>query len=404
MRRTFTNTAAAAIDAGPPGTVASSLAVSGFGDARVTALVVSVDLRHSWVGDLELHLVSPGGVRVLLVGRRGGRGDDLDGTVFDMAAARRIRDAVPPFSGPHRPEGDLGDLAGSPADGSWTLEVHDRAAHDGGELTRWALEVTAEPAPAASDFAIEVRFGEGLTPAQRDAFALAAARWSAIITGDLPPLRVDGEVVDDVLIDAEGTSIDGPGEVLGQAGPTVLRPGSFLPARGVMQFDTADLAQMEADGSLVRVIVHEMAHVLGFGTIWDRLGLRQRAGSVDPVFTGAHSMREFSALTGAAAPQAVPLANEGGPGTRDAHWRESVFGNELLTGFLDQGENPISRLSVACFEDMGYRVDYGAADPYALPGPLALALMGVGAAHADHGGHGIVLVPSPVVASEDALV
>ena len=37
-----------------------------------------------------------------------------------------------------------------------------------------------------------------------------------------------------------------------------------------MSFDTADLAQIEADGSLVRVIMHEMGHVLGIGTIWDR--------------------------------------------------------------------------------------------------------------------------------------
>ena len=100
-----------------------------------------------------------------------------------------------------------------------------------------------------------------------------------------------------------------------------------------MQFDTADLAPMEADGSLVRVIVHEMGHVLGFGTIWDRLGLRQGAGTINPTFTGPNAMREFGALQGLTTPVPVSVANTGGPGTRDAHWREAVFGNELLTGF-----------------------------------------------------------------------
>ena len=37
-----------------------------------------------------------------------------------------------------------------------------------------------------------------------------------------------------------------------------------------MSFDTADLAQMAADGTLVDVITHEMGHVIGIGTIWDR--------------------------------------------------------------------------------------------------------------------------------------
>ena len=41
----------------------------------------------------------------------------------------------------------------------------------------------------------------------------------------------------------------------------------------IMQFDTADLATMEANGSLVDVITHEMGHVLGFGTIWTDLNL-----------------------------------------------------------------------------------------------------------------------------------
>ena len=75
----------------------------------------------------------------------------------------------------------------------------------------------------------------------------------------------------------------------------------------MMQFDTADLAEMEADGSLVRVIIHEMGHVLGFGTIWDRVGLRQGAGTINPTFTGANAMREFGTLQG---------LHDAGPGSR----------------------------------------------------------------------------------------
>jgi hypothetical protein len=75
-----------------------------------------------------------------------------------------------------------------------------------------------------------------------------------------------------------------------------------------------------------------------------------------------------------------------------------------MTGFLNAGLNPISRLSVAGLADLGYEVDYEAADPYTLPSSLMLAIMGVGAEEADHGNHGIMLMPPQTVLPEDALV
>jgi hypothetical protein len=259
--------------------------------------------------------------------------------------------------------------------------------------------VVTEPA-----FVIDVRFGDGLTTAQRAAFEIAATRWAQIVTGDLPSVIVDGETVDDIVIDASAAEIDGAVGILGRAGPTQLRPGSFLPAAGVMEFDAADLQTMEADGSLVSVITHEMAHVLGFGMIWDELALRQGAGGADPTFTGANAMREFAALGGGAATIGVPLANVGGPGTRDVHWRETVFGDELMTGLLDDRLNPLSRLTIAAFEDMGYEVSYEAADAYVLPTAPDLVIMGAGRGRADHGGRGVMLVPARAVLPDSALV
>lgn len=89
-----------------------------------------------------------------------------------------------------------------------------------------------------------------LTATQKAVFAAAAKRWSQIITADLPNVKINGEliddvVIDDVVIDAAGLRIDGPAGILGRAGPTYLRSGSLLPARGVMEFDTGDLERME---------------------------------------------------------------------------------------------------------------------------------------------------------------
>ncbi len=215
------------------------------------------------------------------------------------------------------------------------------------------------PGTGPSDFDIEVVFGGGLTPSQQAVFALAAARWEQIIIGDVP----DVGTIDDVQIAASGVAIDGVGGILGQAGPTGLRTGSSIPFQGVMQFDTADLANLESSGQLQDVILHEMAHVLGVGTIWNNLGLLTGAGGSDPRFTGPMATAEYNTRFSNTDPD-VPVENTGGPGTADSHWRESVFNNELLTGFLNTGPNPISRISVGQFEDLGYTVNYNAADPY----------------------------------------
>jgi subtilisin-like proprotein convertase family protein len=403
MRHEFSTRDAVAIEAGAPGVTRAPIAVSGIGEASIAHLAVTVDLDHGWHGDLALSLVGPSGTRVVLARRRRGGSSDFRQTVFDPVAQVAIADAAPPFQGRFRPHGDLADLRGCSLDGDWTLEVDDRAFHDAGAIRGWGLEIESAAATPPA-FVIDVRFKGGLTDAQQAAFTTAAARWGRIITADVPSVVVGGETIDDIVIDASGTAIDGPQGILGQAGPTQLRPGSFLPAAGVMEFDTADLSAMEADGSLVNVITHEMGHVLGFGTNWDELGLRQGAGGTNPTFTGANAMREFATLSGGAATRAVPLANVGGVGTRDAHWRENVFGNELMTGFLNDGVNPLSRVTIACFEDMGYEVDYGAADPYTLPSQLELAILGAGTEIGDHGGRGVMLLPPKTVLPDSALV
>ncbi len=196
----------------------------------------------------------------------------------------------------------------------------------------------------------------------------------------MPSATVNGETIDDVLIEARGLSIDGPNGVLGRAGPTRLRSGSLLPVTGVMEFDIGDLARLEAEGGLLDVIIHEMGHVLGIGTIWQTQNLLVGAGSANPQYVGQNGMREFATLIGAQGMTPVPVANTGGQGTRDGHWREAVFGNELMTGFLNRGPNPLSRVTVGSLEDLGYAVNYTAADPFELPSALMLAVMGINTA------------------------
>jgi leishmanolysin len=258
---------------------------------------------------------------------------------------------------------------------------------------------------AKSPFTITVRFLGGLSDRQKAAFKKAAHRWSRVIVGDLPRVKIDGEIVDDVLITAEGAPIDGVGRILGQAGPSLLRPATakkaaFLPAKGEMQFDTADLEQMEAEGTIDDVITHEMGHVLGIGTVWRHKELLRGAGTHNPVFTGAGAVREYTALRGSAHPLAVPVENTGGAGTADSHWRETVFRNELMSGFIAGPSNPISRVTVASLEDLGYVVNMDAAEAFQLHDLLVAAERGL---LTPPQSRGMVLPRIPSILPDDSL-
>lgn len=224
---------------------------------------------------------------------------------------------------------------------------------------------------------ITIAFSTDVGAEREEAFAVAARRWDEVISTGFAPVNVDGETLRGVRIDVTIEPIDGAAGVLGQAGPTVLLAGSELPAKGVMQFDSADAERLEADGSFRDVVLHEMGHVLGLGTLWTRRDLISGSGGANPSFTGERAVREYVELLGASEPRPVPIANTGGPGTREGHWRELIFGDELMTGFLSGAERPLSRLTVAGMEDIGYEVDYSAADAYALPTFRDIAETGV---------------------------
>jgi hypothetical protein len=276
-----------------------------------------------------------------------------------------------------------------------------------GALTPVTFTATGQTAA----FNIVIRyFGTQLPTAnQQAAFAAAQARWEALIFGDLsdipvnyaagaacgssfPDLPAINETVDDIVIYAKVDSIDGAGQVLGQAGPCLIRSSSGLTVVGIMRFDKFDLADLEVSGQLNLVILHEMGHVLGYGTLWNNSPFSLLAGpcpsptncATDPHFIGPKAIAAFNRVGGETyvASAKVPAENcvgtpgPCGAGTVNGHWRESVFDQELMTGYLNAGTNPLSILTLASFWDMSYLVNYADADAYVWPAPPALRRMG----------------------------
>lgn len=107
---------------------------------------VSVDISHSWIGDLIVSLTSPAGTTAILHNRTGGNGTSIVQTFTSSA-----------FNG----ESTLGE---------WVLNASDHAADDTGTLNNWSMAVTAtgEVAPAAPEAGFS-HASDGLTTTFTDA-------------------------------------------------------------------------------------------------------------------------------------------------------------------------------------------------------------------------------------------
>jgi hypothetical protein len=286
-----------------------------------------------------------------------------------------------------------GTIAGPVA----TTDSNGVAALGAWSITVGANAVTASiPAPfrvspaifnasgVAPAYQIVIRYVTAVSSPRRAVFDNAAAQWQRLIYGDVPDINIANPIppnlcfsgqpaisgfIDDLMIDVVLDSIDGPGQILGGSSPCLIRTVGKLPLYGMMIFDTADVATLERRGSFDDVVLHEIAHVLGFGTLWDPrlLNLLAGSGGSDPYFVGVRARAAFDRIGGTAytGGNKVPLESLGGPGTAESHWRESVFGNELMTGYVSIGApNPLSVVTVASMGDEGYLVNYAAADAY----------------------------------------
>ena len=214
---------------------------------------------------------------------------------------------------------------------------------------------------SSSKFNIELVFSSPLTAAQKNEFVTAAQRWETIILNDLPDVVVGNRTIDDILIEVTTSAIDGVDGTLAETSANDLRSGSFLPYTASMDFDTSDLATLQASDELFTVALHEMAHALGFGTIWTDKNLVTGSGTSNPRFTGAQAVAAYKSLFATNA-TSIPLETTGGVASAESHWAEDTFIEELMTPMIDAGAVPLSKVTVASMADLGYTVNLNTAD------------------------------------------
>jgi subtilisin-like proprotein convertase family protein len=147
LRETFTYNACVTTPMSIPDNntagIFSNLLVPVGGD--VADVHVSVNITHTWRGDLIVELISPMGTTVRLHNRTGSSADNIITSYDDLTQE----------SGP----GNLDDFNGQSVTGTWRLRVSDNASLDVGTLNNWCLTllVTQEGAVpvAVSAFSAE---------------------------------------------------------------------------------------------------------------------------------------------------------------------------------------------------------------------------------------------------------
>eukprot|EP00924_Labyrinthula_sp_SR-Ha-C_P010844 snap_masked-scaffold_35-processed-gene-2.32-mRNA-1 protein AED:1.00 eAED:1.00 QI:0/-1/0/0/-1/1/1/0/301 len=223
---------------------------------------------------------------------------------------------------------------------------------------------------------IRMFFNDHVTETQRQIFDRALAEWNKILTGNTnevswraaSPFNINafcnvdftyniGSGSDGLDIFVRIQPIDGPGSILGQAGPCLVQ--GVQPSVAVMTIDSEDIASEEANGRLFDVISHEIGHTVGIGTSSPFLDLMNGGNGNNPLFTGANAKIAYAEY-GAAGD--VPVQE-----LQSAHWRESALGNELMTPFVSLGGNPMSRVTILALKDLGYIVDDTEPDSFKLP-------------------------------------
>lgn len=236
-----------------------------------------------------------------------------------------------------------------------------------------SLRIENKNQPANTSFNIKLTLASGATlpPGAGELFEAARLRWMEVITGDLP----DYNGVDDLEISYGFKNLSAG--ILGSAGPTNLRPstGNYLPYRGQMVFNTQYFNANQQE-YWFGVILHEMGHVLGLGTLWQYFNGFLKFSTSDPnsctgeyLKTGAR--KAFLSVGGVCGDSqnnnTPPVETDYGAGTKCAHWDESLLGIELMTGFAPPSWAPfapLSKVTIGALEDLRYKVDYTEADAY----------------------------------------
>ena len=124
---------------------------------------------------------------------------------------------------------------------------------------------------------------------------------------------------------------------------------------------------LQDDDLLYQISLHELGHALGIGPVWKHKNL----------LTSDH--RFYTARQASEAYQQAGGRSSWIPVEDAAHWKEAVFGDEIMSSLSYRGDrDPVSAITIQALADMGYGVDVRKADPYRVANPSAAKPLAIG--------------------------
>ena len=258
--------------------------------------------------------------------------------------------------------------------------------------TRVAQDTITGQAP--SEFPLDLVDGDGQNPLPyrvQQSMERVAAKWRSVIRsapsgesvrlaiGECRNLVPVSQFITGVRVLIRADSIKSTIAALG--GPCAIRSNG-LPLLGTVQLNAYYLSTY-SDRKLDDLILHEVAHVLGVGSIW---GYGTRSGlvvgdsaSLDPIFVGPNALTAFTKLGGSARFTGRPVPLE----LRVlGHWRIPTFAGEVMSPYLSVDPQPLSSVTVAALKDLGWNVELEAYEEYQLPSSVLSPRIGGGAVSA----------------------
>lgn len=228
--------------------------------------------------------------------------------------------------------------------------------------------IVNDDSDAATGYQITLSYDKPSLPAaQKSVFERAVRRLQTLIVGDLPDVTVGNRVIDDMEVKVFVESMSPMYN--GFAMATAWRPGTAgLPYQGEIHINSSRIG----NPGIYHTIIHEMLHALGFyDSFFSQAGTISGLGTSAPLFTGPNAMREYNASFGLSSSAGVPLYEDTTQsGSYASHWSTNVIGTEIMSVGWDTTSTalrPFSRITVGAMHDIGYKVNYAAADPYTRP-------------------------------------
>ena len=223
-------------------------------------------------------------------------------------------------------------------------------------------------------------------------FEEAANVWKNIITSQTMPNEIEDMIINVSLEELASN-------ILGSAGPTnyiTNSDGKNIAIKGVMIFNTLNWETQKntfkPDGrsEAFYTAVHEMGHVIGIGTMWTLNNLTANKSQLNDNpsddnndkkywYIGENAVREYRNYFNNQTFVALPIENNGGPGTELGHPEEGhvidegeyvarTYGgqvypgleDEIMTGLAESSNTHeyLSKITIGFLEDLGFEVDY----------------------------------------------